>query len=107
MAHSFDIVPIDFIVGVPIFFGQHENINRSLSLISSLINQDFVTIGSFFGKRKQTSLFHKVNFPMKHFFKQSDQMGNVEKGYLSVVIILDEDVNIAIRSLLAARIRSK
>ena len=25
MAHTFDVVPVDFIVSVSIFFGQHEN----------------------------------------------------------------------------------
>ena len=72
-----------------------------MSLTSSLINQNFVTIGGFFGKRKQASFFHKINFAMKQFFKQAYQMGNIKKRNLSVVVILDEDVNVTIGSLLA------
>ena len=41
--------------------------NRSLSLILSLINQDFVSVGGFFGKGEQAAFFHKVNTTVNEF----------------------------------------
>ena len=74
--------------------------NLSLSLIFSLINQNFISISTFSCTRYQTPLLNKVNTAIENLFQHSHHVRNCHQRDSRIFIISDKNIHITIRGLL-------
>lgn len=78
---------------------------RPLSLIGSLIDNPFITIGRLLGKRHQRAIGHKVNISAKQVLQLIHYMDMLQQTYM--VVEINEDIHITILSFLATSIRAE
>lgn len=73
-----------------------------MSLILSLIDQDFVTVSGGFGKGEQAAFLDEVDRALDGLFERPHHPGNRHQGDAAVAVISHENVHIALRRLFAS-----
>ena len=72
-------------------------------MILSLIDKDFVSIGTFYGKGPQASVFYDVDLPAKYALKRADYTADGKQGDAATFRVLYEYVNIAVFPVVSSR----
>ena len=90
-------------------FSMADNMCSSLplSLITSLINQDFIIVSRLLCKGQQGAFLHQINFLLQQLFQLANNVCVFEQAYFSPLIKRHQNVHIAFWPFFTARIGSK
>lgn len=80
---------------------------RPLSLIFSLIYQNFIPVNTLPCKRQKAIILDNIHFPFQQFSQSNRYFGDCHKRYFRIIIIPHKDINITLRSIFTARERAK